>query len=298
MKKIISLLLIICTLGSLLMGCIQEEILNDELKKEIIDDYLSWSGLKGDLTISEVECTFLGKYGDSVAVYFQSAGAYDVATEETVAGCKFTYPDSRVIRIWNDGRFYKISEAYDQRIIKKRHIKSLSTESSSIVYGEPLFIWEEKVYCDYENYRYLNIPEYTIDPYRLEVIVDTNLSHPDKIFDALFFENIDVSEIDDCTESSIRWYKGEAYRQHFVLTLSEPSVENMKKTVSILESKEGIREAKPWHRLIAGSASTYQSNENYDASELTWGWKTLRCLRFGILQPEVHFYESVCWILK
>ena len=275
MKKISSLILIIGICCTLFTGCIREETVTEELKNEIIDDYLSWSGLKGDLSVEEIECTFLGKYGDSVAVYFQSAGAYDVATEETVAGYKFTYPDSRVIRIWHDGKFYKISEAYDQRVIKKCHIKSLYNESLSIVYGEPLFIWEEKVYCDYKDYDYLGIPEYTIDPYRLEVVVDANLSYPDKIFDASFFENIDVSEIDDCTESSISWNKGEPYRQYFILTLSEPSVENMKKAVAILELKEGILEAKPWHRLIAGSASTYQNNENYDASELTWGMEDI-----------------------
>ena len=190
MKKLISLLLVICILCPLLGGCVKNSSLSDELKIEIIEDYLSWSGLKGDFTVEDVKCTFLGKYGNSVAVYFNSAGAYDVATEETVAGYTFTYPDSRVIRIWNNGMFYKMSEAYEQKLIKKRHIKDIHQDSNSIAYGEPLFIWEEKVYCDYEEYRYMGAPDYKIDPYRIEVLVDINISSPNKIFDISFFENV------------------------------------------------------------------------------------------------------------
>ena len=181
MKKLISLLLLICILCPLLAGCVQKQDVSDALKLEIIEDYLSWSGLKGDFTVEDVKCTFLGKYGNSVAVYFNSAGAYDVATEETVAGYTFTYPDSRVIRIWNNGKFYKISDAYEQKLIKKRHIKSLYNESSSIIYDAPLFIWEEKVYCDYKNYAYLIYPDVRLDPSELRVVIDTNLSRPEKI---------------------------------------------------------------------------------------------------------------------
>ena len=161
MKKLISLLLIICLICPLLSGCVNDTV-SDELKQDIVEDYLSWSGLKGDFIADEINCVFLGKYGDSVAVYFKSAGAYDTKTEETVAGVTFKYPDSRVIRIWNNGKFYKITEAHEERILSRRTIKNIHSVSNSIEHGKPLFIWEEKTYCDYSVYEHYFIPDFNL----------------------------------------------------------------------------------------------------------------------------------------
>ena len=118
MKKITSILLIMTIILSCLalVGCGKNDF-NEELKIEIIEDYLIWSGIQSDKTIEEIEYEYFGTYGDSVAIYFHTAGAYETPTKEKVAGLTFSYPDSRVIRIWNNGKFYKMSEAYDMGLI-------------------------------------------------------------------------------------------------------------------------------------------------------------------------------------
>ena len=279
MKKLISLLLVICMLCPLFVGCVQKQTVDDELKIEIIEDYLSWSGLKGDLLAADVECTFLGKYGNSVAVYFNSAGAYDVETEETIKGITFTYPDSRVIRIWNNGKFYKISDAYEQELIKKRHIKSIYKESQSIVHGEPLFIWEEKIYCDYDEYRhpvYLT-PDFILDAYNLTVTIDANLSRPEKIFDSEFFESIGVTEIRDTTEyysnNYPTIYPNDAYRNIYFIKLAHPSSkENMKRVVAILEAKEGIKMVRPSQQGYGLSGTTVSDSSD---EPINWGLQNI-----------------------
>ncbi len=272
MKKLICLLLVICLLCSLLAGCVQDT-LSDELKLEIIEDYLSWSGLKGDFTASEIDCAFLGKYGDSVAVYFKSAGAYDKKTEETIDEITFRYPDSRVIRIWNNGKFYKIAEAYENNIITKQNIKKLSTRSKLIIHGDPLFIWEEKVYCDYTEYEHPthHFPDYSLSDRELYVVIDINLSSIDKVFDNEFFESIKVSSIKETTERHQQYYPIDQYRQYFDIVLAEPSIENMKKIVSILENKEGIRAVVPFHTPIVGLSSNDPFVGTYGAQNSQWG---------------------------
>ena len=272
MKKLICLLLVICLLCPLLAGCVQDT-LSDELKLEIIEDYLSWSGLKGDFTASEIDCAFLGKYGDSVAVYFKSAGAYDKKTEETIDEITFRYPDSRVIRIWNNGKFYKIAEAYENNIITKQNIKKLSTRSKLIIHGDPLFIWEEKVYCDYTEYEHPthHFPDYSLSDRELYVVIDINLSSIDKVFDNEFFESIKVSSIKETTERHQQYYPIDPYRQYFDIVLAEPSIENMKKIVSILENKEGIRAVVPFHTPIVGLSSNDPFVGTYGAQNSQWG---------------------------
>ena len=273
MKKLICLLLVICLLCPLLAGCVQDT-LSDELKLEIIEDYLSWSGLKGDFTASEIDCAFLGKYGDSVAVYFKSAGAYDKKTEETIDEITFRYPDSRVIRIWNNGKFYKIAEAYENNIITKQNIKKLSTRSKLIVHGDPLFIWEEKVYCDYSRYEHYFVPDVYLSPYYLQVIIDINLSHPDKIFDNEFFEDIEIEKITDVTETYTNRFPLEPYRQYFSIKLSAPSdKENMRRVVAILEAKEGIKEVRP--SIIPHGVSVPNEYNEYETADIYWGLENI-----------------------
>ena len=141
MKKIVSLLLVIIITCSALAGCGKLTPWNNKLKTEVIEDYLSWSGLKGDYKVEEIDYHFLGKYGDSVAIYFKTAGAYETPTEEEVAGYKFSYPDSRVIRIWNNGKFYKMADAYEKGLVKPWNVKRISSKAKSLNHGDPIFIF-------------------------------------------------------------------------------------------------------------------------------------------------------------
>ena len=66
-KKITSILLILTMILSCFafVGC----GFTRELKNEIIEDYLKWSGLWGDKEAKDISYQYLGKYGESVAKY-------------------------------------------------------------------------------------------------------------------------------------------------------------------------------------------------------------------------------------
>ena len=202
MKKVISLLLAIALLCSALVGCQTEwineifgtenecaaESVSDELRLEIIEDYLVWSGIQSDKTPDEIKCEFYGKYGDSVAVYFHTAGAYETPVEEEIAGVKFSYPDSRVIRIWNNGKFYKISKAYEMNLIDISDVKTIKKTFGYLKYTKPYFIYQPKEYFNYEYV--INELGYVILPDYVYVKLDKGISYPNKEFATTFFENI------------------------------------------------------------------------------------------------------------
>ena len=102
-----------------------------------------WSGIQGDKNPEEIEYEFYGRYGESAAVYFHTAGSYqgEKAVEE-IAGFTFSYPDTRVIRIYNNGKFYKMPEAYEMGIISFFDVLSIKMQSLSLNPQEPYFIYE------------------------------------------------------------------------------------------------------------------------------------------------------------
>ena len=269
MKKIVSLLLVIIITCSALAGCGKLIPWNNKLKTEVIEDYLSWSGLKGDYKVEEIDYHFLGKYGDSVAIYFKTAGAYETPTEEEVAGYKFSYPDSRVIRIWNNGKFYKMADAYEKGLVKAWNVKRISSKAKSLNHGDPIFIFEEKIYVDYSEYSDYYY-EY-FDSSTILVVVDKNISSPGKRFDNEFFEDIGIKCITDNTNIYEYLNSNNVYRQYFFVELSERSKENVKRVISILENKEGIREASPVGLAQPGLTSNDEYYISSDSQQGTWG---------------------------
>ena len=266
MKKIVSLLLVIIITCSALAGCGKLIPWNNKLKTEVIEDYLSWSGLKGDYKVDEIDYHFLGKYGDSVAIYFKTAGAYETPTEEEVAGYKFSYPDSRVIRIWNNGKFYKIADAYEKGLVKPWNVKRISSKAKSLNHGDPIFIFEEKV-----SYKHVfSLPGYVFLYDRVDVRIDTNLSKPGKIFDNEFFEDVGITKIVDWTRNSDP-HRVTPYRQYLELHLAEASIENVKRVVDILEAKEGIRSVEPGSVAQPGATPNDEYYTSSDSQQGTWG---------------------------
>lgn len=259
MKKALIILALISVFALTLLGC-SLEIFDWNQRAEIISDYLSWSGLKGDIEEYEVRYKHFGTYGDSVAIYFHTAGAYETPVEEEIAGCKFSYPDSRVIRIWNNGKFYKMQEAFEKELISEADVEDIHSKMDSLKFKEPLFIFEEKVYFDftklYRPYQQVN---------RIIVTVDSNLSREGKTFDKEFFEieNIEFSEIEDLGFDE--------HCQKFKLYLSEPSAENLIKAITLLEAKEGLREVYAPHGVSVGNTPNDTYYTTTDGNEKHWG---------------------------
>ena len=251
MKKALIILALISVFALTLLGC-SLEIFDWNQRAEIISDYLSWSGLKGNIEAYEVRYKHFGIYGDSVAIYFHTAGAYETPVEEEVAGYTFSYPDSRIIKIWNNGKFYKMQEALDNGLISEDDVKKIHTKKTFLIFREPLFIFEEKIYCDYCEYDHENTPYFEwFSANSFYVCIDTNISNPDKIFDYDFFEDIGILSIEDHTDYLMNFYNDTEYRQYFYIRLTEPLYPNdackdyVKKAIAILENKDGVRRCIP-----------------------------------------------------
>ena len=167
---------------------------SDELKLEIVEDYLIWSGIQSDKTPEEIDCEFFGKYGDSVAVYFHTSGAYETPVRYFVAEVGFYYPDSRVIRIWNNGKFYTMPEAHKNGLISDIDVSAIRDAFKFFEFKEPYFIYQEKNSLMFEDFP----PRDTsvIIPGKVNVRMDTGLSRRDKEWDPSFFGDIDINHIE------------------------------------------------------------------------------------------------------
>ncbi len=209
----------------LLVGC--ETTSDNGAPLELIEDYLIWSGIQSDMEPEEVDYEYYGTYGDSVVVFFQSAGAYETPTDERVAGYRFKYPDSRVIRVWNDGKFYKLSEAYEKKLLKGSDIFSIYLKHLFVEVEEPLFIYEEK-----GNFRF--DPDADFAGETIIVELDKNISDPDKEIDIRFFDNEIKCYISACYYD--KWFE----RLCLYLTLLEPSRENAIKLKTSIERIDGV----------------------------------------------------------
>ena len=144
MKKLFVLLALISILALVLLGCNKNEELNDELEREILEDFLITSALIGDISPEDINYTCFGQFGDSVAIYFHTSGAYKTPIKEEIAGFKFNYPDSRVVKIWNNGKFYKIGEAFEKGLITESDIETIHKNAFLLIHKNPLFIYEKK----------------------------------------------------------------------------------------------------------------------------------------------------------
>ena len=142
MKKLLVLLALISILALVLLGCNKNEELNDELEREILEDFLITSALIGDVSPEDINYTCFGQFGDSVAIYFHTSGAYKTPIKEEIAGLKFNYPDSRVVKIWNNGKFYKMGEAFENGLITESDIEAIHKNAYLLIHKNPLFIYE------------------------------------------------------------------------------------------------------------------------------------------------------------
>ena len=259
MKKVLSLVLVVCMAFSCLAlsACVWEGIfgttttttpsgttapkhegeqVTDILKQIVIEDYLIWSGIQSDKKPEEIDCEFFGRYGDSVAVYFHTSGAYETPIEEEIAGYKFSYPDSRVIRIWNAGKFYKMPEAHELGLISDDDVEAISVASQDIEFKEPYFVYLEKRIFTYNE-------EYDYYLGRIEVLLDPGISYPKKEFDIGFFGNLKIETIeyryrqyeDNLTEEDI-----ETYKQRLTIVLVDKSLESTLAAVELLSKIDGI----------------------------------------------------------
>ena len=69
-------------------------------------------------------CEYYGTYHG--AVVFFERGMTDAVWRISVAGVEFKWPSGANITVYKDGRFYSLEKAYEEGILTKRNIRSIS----------------------------------------------------------------------------------------------------------------------------------------------------------------------------
>ena len=194
MKKLIGLLLALLTVLSCVALVSCQFGFDKVLKDEIIADHLLYSGIQSDISPEEVEYQYFGKYGNSVAIYFHTSGAYETPAEEEVAGVSFKYPDSRTIKIWNNGKFYKMAEAYDEGLISKYDVIAIKIKSIFLSPQSPYCIFNPKRSPSFSE-EYSTYTDFPCTCRGLSVSLDEGISRYNKPFDKAFFVDVDIEDI-------------------------------------------------------------------------------------------------------
>lgn len=132
-KKFFCVVLVALVMFSL-MGC-QPEVsgmsipLTEEKKQEINDAWkakyghgLSWGGSGG--------CIYYGTYGDCI-VFFEQ-GQLTTMTTINIAGQEFIYGWSFLLRVYRNGEFMELEQAYEDGYITKSQIKELAKYHKSL----------------------------------------------------------------------------------------------------------------------------------------------------------------------
>ena len=240
----------------------------DELKAEVLDDYLIFSGIQSDKKSEEIEYEFCGSYGDSVAIYFHTSGAYETPIDEEIAGYRFTYPDSRVIKIWNDGKFYKMSEALELGLINEDNVETIHTSFENIEFSEPYFIYEEKILC--------NVPvEENFIPGQIVITLDKGISVPNEKPDKEFFVGVYIVEV----QLLYKWTNLDAivdkdnYNQGLVLILPEEysTKQATLDAIKIIEHIDGVKCAWP-NLILKNDSAPNDPYYTFDGDEIFGQW--------------------------
>lgn len=124
-------------------GITQE--LYDEIKRDYIDKYYYYLGDHVDpeqIKIAEFVCNINGiiiaKFYD---MFDYESRFYDLLWKETIDGIDIWSKDTNIYRVWNNGEFYKLQEAYEKNVLTKENLitlskitnKDIDTQQSSII---------------------------------------------------------------------------------------------------------------------------------------------------------------------
>ena len=245
------------------------EEVDEKLKLQIIEYYLIVSGIQSDKKPEEIECEFYGKYGESVAVYFYTSGAYETSVWETVAEYNFFYRDSRTIKIWNNRKFYSMSEAFELGLINSENVKTIYLEYRNLEFRPPYFIYKHDYEFNWDMYYQIISQEnfWCIAPGQICVGLDHGISSYQKDFNFEFFQGIDYEYIEDITfehrldpdELPEGFEKN--LHLHYVIHLKDKSEEAIFEAISIIEKMDGINFVEPVYWFYPNSGD-YRSAPN------------------------------------
>lgn len=102
----------------------------DRIERDYGRDYFGWyyaSAIHGKIGIQDAS---YGTYNGCVPVML-ALPAYTVIGTETVADIVFYYSDSNRIRVWHEGDFYSMQEAYDRGLLSYENLRAIAEIKNS-----------------------------------------------------------------------------------------------------------------------------------------------------------------------
>ena len=92
---------------------------------ELLMSNPNWPEMKiGDIKIRK----YYGTYNKSIVTMMDANGMVylQVIGKETIAGVTFNYNNSNFIRVWNNGTFYRLQEAYEKGFLSVDDLKNIA----------------------------------------------------------------------------------------------------------------------------------------------------------------------------
>lgn len=121
------------------------EELYKEIKQDYIDKYYYYLGDNADpeqIKIAKFVCNINGTIIAKFYDMFDYEGCfYDLLWKETIDGIDIWSKDTNIYRVWSNGKFYKLQEAYEKNVLTKENLttiseitnKDIDTQQSAII---------------------------------------------------------------------------------------------------------------------------------------------------------------------
>lgn len=108
----------------------QEQLsIEDEIKQAYY--YQESDYFRSHYSLDDLSLRFRGAFSDSYVVFVDGPfGYFAWLTSETVGGLTFTYPDSQQAKVYHQGNFYAMTEAYELGLLTTDNLLELHTKYS------------------------------------------------------------------------------------------------------------------------------------------------------------------------
>lgn len=95
---------------------------------KIRNDYLTYMHNQGETKMTIDDVVILNNYGtyNGAVVIKMKRDAYQVITTIEIDGIQFTFSDSNTALVWKDGKFFDLSDAYDNQMLTKENLISIA----------------------------------------------------------------------------------------------------------------------------------------------------------------------------
>ena len=103
------------------------EMPSEELQERFVNEYIAYRNYDPQNHPTVAIETWFGSFGDIHFLFVGDGGLEytDALWTDSVADCSFAYPTGQSIRVWVDGQFLLIKQAYEQNQITADMVKTI-----------------------------------------------------------------------------------------------------------------------------------------------------------------------------